>query len=124
MKASQVAHRKQVNTESMLETILEELKVKQNPKAVEGMARYGIVTSKAYGISVPQLRDISKKIGSDHELALELWNSGIHEARIVAGMIDDPSQVSEAQMEEWVLDFDSWDIVDGTCGNLFDKTRF
>jgi 3-methyladenine DNA glycosylase AlkD len=68
--------------------------------------------------------DLAKKTGTDHELAQKLWNTGIHEARILASMIDDPSKVSENQMEEWASDFDSWDLVDGCCGNLFHKTEF
>lgn len=88
------------------------------------MARYGIQTRNAYGVSIPRLRAISMKIGKDHMLAQQLWKTGIHEARILAGMIDDPAQVNEAQMEDWATDFDSWDIVDGSCGNLFDKTPF
>lgn len=64
------------------------------------------------------------KIGKDHLMAQQLWRTGIHEARILAGMVDEPTQVSEAQMEDWAIDFDSWDVVDGSCGNLFDKTPF
>src|SRR5467141_340794 len=104
--------------------IIDELKRRGNPKAVAGMSRFGIQTTRALGVSIPQLRDLARKIGTDHELAQELWKTGIHEARILASMIDDPSKVSEDQMEEWAADFDSWDVVDGCCGNLFDKTEF
>jgi 3-methyladenine DNA glycosylase AlkD len=88
------------------------------------MTRFGIETSRAFGVSVPQLRDLAKKAGRSHELAQQLWRTGIHEARILAGMIDDPVNVTEDQMEDWAKDFDSWDVVDGCCGNLFDKTEF
>jgi len=88
------------------------------------MSRFGIQTTRALGVSIPQLRGLARKIGTDHELAQELWSTGIHEARTLASMIDDPVEVSESQMEEWAADFDSWDVVDGCCGNLFDKTRF
>ncbi len=88
------------------------------------MSRFGIQTSKALGVSIPQIRDLAKKIGIDHELAQQLWITGIHEARILATMVDDPAKVSEGQMDKWALDFDSWDVVDGCCGNLFDKTKF
>jgi 3-methyladenine DNA glycosylase AlkD len=67
---------------------------------------------------------MAKKFCRDHVMALQLWRTGIHEARILAGMIDDPALVDEDQMEDWAKDFDSWDIVDGSCGNLFDKTPF
>ncbi len=104
--------------------VLRKLKALSNPKAVSGMARFGIRTVNAYGLSLPHLRAMAKRIGRDHELALQLWSSGIHEARILASMIDDPVRVTDEQMESWVKDFDSWDICDNCCGNLFDKTKF
>lgn len=107
-----------------LESILEKLKSLSNPKAVEGMARFGINPQNTYGISIPNLRKIAKKIDKNHKLAQQLWRSGIHEARILAGMIDEPSMVSEKQMDDWVKDFDSWDVCDQVCQNLFDKTKF
>jgi 3-methyladenine DNA glycosylase AlkD len=85
---------------------------------------FGIQTGLALGVSIPQLRDLAKKVGTAHDLAQELWKTGIHEARILASMIDDPAKVSEDQMEKWAGDFDSWDVVDGCCGNLFDRTAF
>src|SRR5438046_8730162 len=88
------------------------------------MARFGIQTCPALGVSIPQLRDLGKRVEKNHELDEKMWKTGIHEARILASMIDDPTKVSEAQMEEWAADFDSWDVVDGCCGNLFDKTKF
>jgi len=107
-----------------LEYVIDEIKRRGSPKAVAGMARFGIQTGTALGVSIPQLRDLAKRVGTNHELAQKLWKTGIHEARILASMIDDPTKVSEAQMEEWAADFDSWDVVDGCCGNLFDKTKF
>lgn len=87
------------------------------------MARVGINTSRALGgTSVPALRSMAKRVGKDHVLALELWATGIHEARLLATMVDDPRAVTEAQMEAWVNDFDSWDLADQCCGNLFDRT--
>jgi 3-methyladenine DNA glycosylase AlkD len=102
--------------------ILDRLKALSNPKAVEGMARFGINPENTYGVSIPNLRQIAKELGTDHHLAQELWSSGIHEAKILASMIDDPEEVIEVQMERWVKDFDSWDICDQCCSNLFDKT--
>jgi 3-methyladenine DNA glycosylase AlkD len=93
-----------------------------NDQAVEGMARFGIRPGQALGISMPTLRNMAKDIGKNHALALALWDSGIHEARILASMIAEPKLVSTELMEEWVNDFDSWDICDQVCGNLFDKT--
>ena len=106
------------------EEILKRLKSLSNPEAVAGMARFGINPKNTLGVSLYTLRPMAKEIGKDHELANQLWTSGIHEARILAGMIDEPKQVTEKQMESWVKDFDSWDICDQVCGNLFDKTTF
>ena len=104
--------------------VLKKLRSLSEPAAVKGMARFGINTKNAYGVSVPNLRKIAREIGTDHTLAQQLWASRIHEARILASMIDDPKEVREEQMEEWVRDFDSWDVCDQCCGNLFDKTEF
>jgi len=107
-----------------VEHIIAELRRRGSPKAVAGMERFGIQAGRALGVSIPQLRFLAKKTGTDHELAQKLWKTGIHEARILASMLDDPLKVSEDQMERWARDFDSWDVVDGCCGNLFDKTEF
>jgi 3-methyladenine DNA glycosylase AlkD len=107
-----------------VEQILGELKALGNPVALKGMARFGITTAKAYGVSVPNLRALAKRAGRDHLLAQQLWKTGVHEARILAAMVDDPKLVSKEQMERWARDFDSWDVVDGCCESLFDKTSF
>lgn len=96
----------------------------RNPSNILGMLRYGINTSKAFGIKIPVLRELAKQLKNNHALAIELWKTNYHECRILASMIDDPKQVSEKQMEEWVLDFNSWDLCDQCCGNLFKRTPF
>ena len=105
-----------------IKDILTKLQRQKNPKNIAGMVRFGINPEKTLGIPIPFLRTLAKKIRKDHHLAQELWNSGIHEARILASMIENPEQVTEKQMDEWVADFDSWDICDQVCMNLFDKT--
>ncbi len=102
--------------------VVDRLRSIGDQKAVEGMARFGIRSSNSFGVSVPKLRALAGEVKQDHQLALKLWETGIHDARLLATMIDDPRQVTVAQMEKWVRDFDSWDVVDGCCGNLFDKT--
>jgi 3-methyladenine DNA glycosylase AlkD len=104
--------------------IVKKLKSLSNPEAAAGMARFGINPENTYGISIPNLRRMAKEIGKNHRLAQELWDSGIHEARILAGMIDEPESVTKKQMEDWVKDFDSWDVCDQVCMNLFEKTGF
>jgi 3-methyladenine DNA glycosylase AlkD len=106
------------------DNILKKLKSLSNPRAVEGMAKYGITPDRVCGVSIPNLRKMAKEIGKNHDLAQQLWASGIHEALILASMIDDPTMVTGEQMESWAVDFDSWDICDQCCSNLFDKTEF
>jgi 3-methyladenine DNA glycosylase AlkD len=107
-----------------LNEILQKLRSLSDPEAVEGMARYGINPETALGIPIPELRKLAKQIGKNHSLALELWDSGIHEARILACYVAIPKEVTEAQMEKWARDFNSWDLCDQCCGNLFDRTEF
>ena len=103
--------------------LLARLKTLSKPETAATAARFGIMPRVAvYGIAVPELRILAKQIGLDHRLANRLWSSGIHEGRILATMIEDVHLVSEEQLERWVRDFDSWDICDQCCGNLFDRT--
>ena len=104
--------------------IVRMLKSMRNEKNIQGMARFGINPHNTYGVSIPFLRELAKKIGKDHALAQELWETEIHEARLLAGFIDDPKLVSEKQMESQVKNFDSWDVCDQLCSSLFDKTPF
>lgn len=104
-------------------SVIDELTARADPASHDGMARYGIRPAKALGgTSVPALRAMAKRLGRDHELAAELWASGIHEVRLLATMVDDPALVTDDQMEAWGSDFDSWDIVDQCCSNLFSRT--
>ncbi len=105
-----------------VKSVIKRLKSLSNPEAVEGMARFGINPKMTLGVSIPHLRQIAKDIGKNHKLALNLWETGIHEARILAGMIDEPDYVSEKQIEKWAGDFDSWDVCDQVCMNLFKKS--
>ena len=104
--------------------VIADLKQHANAQAAEGMARFGIRPAHALGISIPTLRKMAKEIGRNHALAVALWDSGIHEARILASMIAEPQLVSVELMEEWVNDFDAWDVCDLVCGNLFDQTPY
>lgn len=108
------------------DNIVKKLESLENPENIAGMARFGIVTKKAFGISAPELKQIAKEIKKQsknrHELALELWATGIYEARIIAYLVDDPKQVTPEQMDLWTGDFDNWVICDGACGHLFCKT--
>jgi 3-methyladenine DNA glycosylase AlkD len=105
-------------------SIIKELKSLSNPVNVAGMARFGISSNKTFGVSIPEVRRIANEAGKNHMLAIDLWKSGYHEARILASLIDEPEKVTPKQMDSWVGDFDSWDVCDQCCSNLFDKTPF
>jgi len=107
-----------------LDEVLDNLNKKAKPDQLEGMARFGIVGDQRMGVSVPDMRKVAKEIGKDHQLALELWDTGIPEAMIVAGMVAEPDKLTESQMEDWVVDINSWDICDQVCMNLFEKSAY
>jgi len=100
------------------------LKEKADAAYLVGMQRYGIDNTKAIGVRLPELRKLAKAIKKDHQLALDLWATGLHEARLLASLIDDPAQVTQEQIDNWTKDFYSWDLCDQVCGNLFDRTPF
>ncbi|MFN8625966.1 MAG: DNA alkylation repair protein [Candidatus Binatia bacterium] len=102
--------------------ILTQLHARADPANLAGMARFGIAIENRLGVAVPEMRRIAKAVGNDHRLALALWKTGIAEARIVASMIAVPAQLTETSMEAWVKDFNSWDVCDQVCMNVFDKT--
>jgi len=106
------------------EEIIEKLESLRKPENVEGMARFGIrPETKVYGVPIPELRKIAKLVKKNHELALKLWDSRIHEARILAGMIADSEKLTVSQIKKWVSDFDSWDVCDQVCMNLLSKSK-
>jgi len=111
-----------------LREVVKKLESLGSPENVEGMKRFGIVTEKSFGLTAPVLkqfaREVKKAAKDRHALALELWETGIYDARAVAFIIDDPKQVTQKQMEEWAGDFDNWATVDGTCSYLFCRTPF
>ena len=94
-----------------VEKVLEKLKDKASPDKLEGMARFGIAVEQRLGVAVPDMRKLAKELGKNHELALDLWSTGIDEAKIVAGMIDDPDKLTADQMDDWVKGLNSWTSV-------------
>lgn len=104
--------------------ILTKLKAKARPDQLTGMARFGMTTENRLGLQIPELRKLAKETGKNHELGMELWQTGIAEARIIASMIMEPKKLTEHEMDSMVKDIDSWDIGDQTCMNLFEKSPY
>lgn len=104
-----------------LDEVMKELESHRDSASIEGMKRGGINPDKAFGVKIPILRKMAKRIKKNHNLALELWELGYRETMILAAMIDDPAEVTSEQMEKWVASpyFSYWEIVDQTCMNLF-----
>lgn len=107
-----------MNLKPTYEALMQKLSALSNPVNVEGQQRFGIRGEKMLGISVYDLRKIARGI-RDHELAQQLWVSGVHDARLLATMVDEPEKVTREQMTRWTEDFDSWDICDQATDNLF-----
>ena len=103
--------------------VLDKLQSKARPEQLQGMAKYGMAVEQRLGVSVPDMRKLAKEIGRDHKLALDLWRTGIAEAKIVAAMVGEPDKLTEEQMEDWVTGIDSWDVCDQVCMNLFERNQ-
>lgn len=95
-----------------------------DPERRAGMERYGIHAESALGVSIPQLRSLARELGHDHQLAASLWSSGVHDAMILATLVEEPDKVTEEQMDTWTKGFDSWDVCDQCCNNLYWRTPF
>jgi len=105
--------------------IVAHLRTLASPRDAEGQRRFGITPNgELLGIRAPVLREIARAHRRDHALALELWQTGVHEARIIAALADDPKAVRPGQMERWVRDCDNWAVTDACCCVLFDRTPF
>ncbi|HEU5041364.1 MAG TPA: DNA alkylation repair protein [Gemmatimonadales bacterium] len=110
------------DTEAQVREVLAWLERRGTRKNREGMARYGIVAPKVFGVSVSMLQQLGKRLGRDHELAAALWETGWYEARMLAAFVDEPARVTSAQMDRWARDFDNWAVCDHLCFHLFDRT--
>jgi len=118
-KHSKQRHRKDAAQRWTKDAVLRELKMLADPQVRAKLAYFGVDVPKAHGVSAPMLHKLAKRIGKDHELARQLWPTGIHEARILAPLIGESQKVTAAEMDRWVRDFDSWDVVDTTCCYLY-----
>ena len=102
--------------------ILEVLRRKGTRKTVAGMARYGIVAKRAFGVPMGQLKTLSKRLGKNHALAVELWDSGWYEARLLAALVGEPEKLTRRLMDQWARDFENWADCDTACFALFDRS--
>jgi len=107
-----------------LRGILARLRALADPRVRAAQARFGISTEKSLGLNFPMIQRVARGIGRHHRLAQELWDTGIHEARHLAFLVAEPEKVTRVQMERWAREFDSWDVVDGTCRYLFLYTPY
>ena len=95
-----------------VDEVLAELRAAADPARLQGMARVGIATDRALGVRVPTIRRIAKRAGRDPALAQAVWDTEIHEARMVAGLIADPTRLGLARTRAWAREVDSWDLGD------------
>jgi 3-methyladenine DNA glycosylase AlkD len=121
-----------VGPEEACAETLEELRGHADPVNVEGMARFGISSAGTLGVSMREVRTLGRRLLRQHRrdgafrhaLALCLWDSGIHEARILATIVDEPAAVTPEQALAWARQIDSWDVCDQLCLNLLRATPF
>jgi 3-methyladenine DNA glycosylase AlkD len=111
-----------VRADDRVDQVLKWLERRGRKRNREGMARYGIVAPRVFGVSVAALRELGRRLGRDHRLALALWDTGWYEARMLGAFVDEPARVTPRQMDRWARDFDNWAICDTICFHLFDKT--
>jgi 3-methyladenine DNA glycosylase AlkD len=98
------------------------LEKRGSKKNRDGMARYGIVASKVFGVSMGTMQSLAKELGRDHALSEALWKTGWYEARMLASLVGEPARVTPAQMERWSRGFDNWAVCDTATFVLWDRT--
>ena len=114
----------EASPQALVQSALTWLKRHATTRTREGMARYGIPSDNALGVSVADIRLLARQLGRNHELAAALWKTGVYEARMLTAFVAEPERVTSAQMNRWCRDFDSWAICDTLCFHLFDRTPF
>jgi len=114
--------KKSVSLDDRVKAVVTKLKRLSTKSTLDGMARYGLPSDNALGVSIAAIQKVAKEIGRDHDLAEALWATGIYEARLLAAFVDEPEKVTPAQMDRWCRGFDNWGVVDTVCFKLFDQT--
>ena len=112
---------KKTSKDDQLDEVLNELKRLATKKTLDGMARYGLPSDNALGVSIADIQKVAKSVGQNHELAEKLWTTRVYEAQLLASFVDEPDKVTSAQMDRWCRDFDNWGVVDTVCFKLFDQ---
>jgi 3-methyladenine DNA glycosylase AlkD len=112
----------QVAGDAEVESVLAWLKRHGSKRNRDGMARYGLPSDNAFGLTMAAMKGLARRLGRNHDLAAALWDTGWYEARILTSFVDDPARVTSAQMDRWSRDFDNWGICDSVCFHLFDRT--
>ena len=116
------AKKKTPSAEHDVKSVLAWLKKHSSKATRDGMARYGVPSDTALGVTMADMKVLAKEVGKNHALAAALWDTGVYEARMLTSFVDDAEQVSATQMNRWARDFDNWGICDTVCFHLFDRT--
>ena len=111
-----------MHREEQVRSALASLKSRSSKAARDAMARYAIPSDHAYGVAMRDIKALGKTLGRNHALAVDLWATGVYEARMLASFIGDPAQLTQAQMDRWCKDFDNWALCDALSFNLFDRS--
>ena len=103
--------------------ILSGLKALSSEKYKANVVKLGIPEACSIGVSTGDVRKLAKTVGKDNALAHDLWNTGYHEARLLAVLIVDKKQFSLQEAEAFMHDVISWDLCDHLCKNLLIKLK-
>lgn len=107
------------------EQIISILKTEANPeKILIKESKFGIISNNALGIYHSDLKTLAKKIPKDDQIAIELFDSNIYEARLLCSKIFNPENLTEQLMDKWTSTFENWEICDSFCMGLFAKSTF
>jgi 3-methyladenine DNA glycosylase AlkD len=105
-----------------LDETLSRLREAARPDQLDALARFGQTGASRLGLAVPTLRALARELGRDQALALALWDTGIPDAQMLAGMVAEPARLTLAQMDHWVAGMGAWDVCDQACVNAFVKS--
>lgn len=108
-----------------LEDILNKLHKLSNPqKVIFKENKFGIFSNNSLGIYHKDLKELAKEIGKNNLIALQLFDTGIYEARILCSKIYNPNDITQELMQKWVNTFENWEICDSFCMGFFAKSKY
>jgi 3-methyladenine DNA glycosylase AlkD len=104
--------------------LLERLRALGDERAVAVWRRFGMNTSTYLGVSLTRVAALAKEVGRSQETAVGLWETGIHDARLLAVHVAEPKKVTPELAEKWVAEAAFFDVSDRVASKVVVKTPF